>query len=202
MKLSLHVLLFVMWMMGTSMVWAGTETVPARMEAIKASLTGVTSISGSFKQTKELDFFKEPLVSEGSFYFSHPDYLQWEYITPVPSGIVIDGGKARAWAGKKASKQSAAMVESARLVAGQVMIWMNMDTETILSTYEILVASKAPLIFQVKPKRKEAQKFLKSLEVEFNLDNRSVRRVALHEPNSRTTLVFDKITFNARRPPQ
>ena len=199
MRFSSWISFFLVWLVSTSIAWAGEDTIATKMASIKTGLAEVTSISGRFKQTKKLDFLKDPIISEGKFYFSHPDYLQWEYVNPAPSGIVIDGGKAAAWVGKKDNKQSPAMAESARLVAGQVMIWMNMDTEAIFSTFKVSLVSESPFIFMVEPKRREAQRFLQSLKVEFNKDNRSVRQVTLSEPDSTTTLAFDKIIFNDKR---
>ncbi|MDR2945539.1 MAG: outer membrane lipoprotein carrier protein LolA, partial [Candidatus Adiutrix sp.] len=114
-----------------SPVWA--DEAGERLLALKAELSGIVSLSGEFVQEKKLNFLAEPLVSKGKFHFSRPDYLEWEYVEPAPSGLTVQGGRAEAWAGppEKRVKQPEGMAEAARLVAGQVMLWMNLDPEAL-----------------------------------------------------------------------
>lgn len=178
---------------------AGQDLVLAELEK---SLGDISSISGNFVQSKKMEFLNEPLVSRGSFYFARPGYLKWEYLSPAPSALIIDGEKAEAWAGPagRRNRQPEAMAEAARLAAAQVMIWMNLDPTAISAAYEVSVTAEKPLRLKVVPKRSGARKFLKGLEVEFNPDRRTVRQVILHEAESRTTLTFERVSLNRPRP--
>jgi outer membrane lipoprotein-sorting protein len=169
---------------------------------LRKSLSDITSISGIFVQSKKLDFLEAPLISKGVFHFSRPDYLLWEYAEPAPSRMIIESGMVRAWTGPPDDrvKQPEAMAEAARLTAGQVMIWMKMDSEAIEATYEVSIIADRPLILKVVPRRGGTRTFIEHLEIEFSPDERTVRRVVLFEPESRTTLTFDRVTLNRPRP--
>ena len=179
-----------------------SSPVAQRLLALKDSLSDITSISGHFGQSKKLDFLNEPVISKGRFHFARPGYLKWEYTEPAPSGLIIENNQVQAWTGppEAKTKQPEAMAEAARLVAGQVMIWMAMEPEAIMAMYDVSITNDKPLILKVVPKRKNARKFIRQLEVEFNPDERTVRRVVLFEPESRTTLTFDKVLLNRPRP--
>ena len=43
---------------------------------------------------------KEPVVSTGRFYYEKPDKLRWEFISPDPSGFLVNGKLAKQWKGK------------------------------------------------------------------------------------------------------
>ena len=173
-----------------------------RLESLRAALADIQSLSGDFTQEKKLDFLKEPVRSRGVFYFARPDYLHWEYLEPAVSGLELEGGRARAWTGPpdQRSPQPEAMAEAARLAAGQVLIWMNLDPEGILAAYQVSVTQEKPLRLTVIPKRAGARKYIESLEVEFSADLRTVRQVTLREPESRTTLTFSAVRLNQSRP--
>lgn len=173
-----------------------------RLLRLKSELSDITSISGRFTQEKKLDFLNEPILSRGRFYFSRPAYLEWEYLEPAPSGLKIEAGRVEAWTGPpgQRARQPEAMAEAARLAAGQVMIWMNLDPEAISAAYLVSVVQEAPLILNVVPRRSGARKMIESLRVEFSADGRTVRRVILREPESQTSLSFSQISLNRPRP--
>ncbi|MDR1044420.1 MAG: outer membrane lipoprotein carrier protein LolA [Candidatus Adiutrix sp.] len=173
-----------------------------RLISLSAALADVQSINGQFTQEKKFDFLKEPVISRGVFFFSRPDYLHWEYLAPGVSGLDLEGGRVRAWTGppEKRLPQPEAMAEAARLAAGQVLAWMNLDPEAIEAAYQVTVAGEEPLRLEVIPKRAGARKFIEALEVEFNADLRTVRQVTLREPESRTTLTFSAVRLNQPRP--
>lgn len=173
-----------------------------RLSALKSELSDINSISGRFSQEKKLDFLNEPIISRGRFYFARPAYLEWEYLEPAPSGLKLDDGRVEAWTGppEQRTKQPEAMAEAARMAAGQVMIWMNLDPEAISAAYVVSVVQEEPLILKVVPRRSAARKMIESLRVEFSSDGRTARRVLLREPESETTLTFSDVKLNRPRP--
>ena len=173
-----------------------------RLLTLKAELSDIHSISGRFTQEKKLNFLNEPIISQGKFYFSRPDHLQWEYVGPAPSGLKMEGGRVEAWSGPPGQKvrQPEAMAEAARMAAGQVMVWMDLDPEAILASYQVTVIEEKPTILRVVPRRSGARKLIESLRVEFSSDGRTVKRVILKEPESETILTFSKVVLNRPRP--
>ena len=178
---------------------AGTRE---RLLTLKAELSDITSISGQFTQEKKLEFLNDPVTSQGKFHFSRPDFLQWEYVEPAPSGLRIEGGRVEAWTGPpdQRVRQPEAMAEAARIAAGQVLIWMNLDPEAITAAYQVSIIQDKSLILKVVPRRSGARKMIEFLRVEFSSDGRTVRRVILQEPESMTTLTFSQVRLNRPRP--
>jgi outer membrane lipoprotein-sorting protein len=55
---------------------------------------GVKQLDGEFNQRNRLKLFKQELVSKGRLSFSAPRKIKWEYTTPDPSTLVLDGNTA------------------------------------------------------------------------------------------------------------
>ena len=197
-----RILIFAALLLTAAPAWADEAAATERLLALKAELSDISSLSGQFTQEKKLDFLNEPVISRGKFYFARPDYLEWEYVEPAPSGLRLEGGRVEAWTGPphQRVKQPEAMAEAARIAAGQVMIWMNLDPEAISAAYQVTVIQDRPLILKVVPRRGGARKLIESLRVEFAPDGRTVRRVVLKEPESVTTLTFSQVQLNRPRP--
>ena len=85
------------------------------------------SIQADFIQEKHLKILARPLVSTGTFTFQTPQSLRWEYRTPVPSVLLMHGGKI-----KKFVERDGQMVEdkglrldSMQVVLGQISNWLD-----------------------------------------------------------------------------
>lgn len=194
--------MFVAWLLVAAPALADEAGAKERLLALKTELIDIHSISGRFTQEKKLNFLNEPVISHGKFYFSRPDFLQWEYLEPAPSGLTIEGGRVEAWTGPPdlRVKQPGAMAEAARMAAGQVMLWMNLDPEAIFAAYQVAIIQENPLILKVVPRRSGARKLIDALIVEFSPDGRTVKRVSLREPESVTALTFSQVLLNRPRP--
>lgn len=67
----------------------------------------IQSIQADFTQEKHLKILTRPIVSTGTFTFQAPQSLRWEYRTPIPSILLIHGGKV-----KKFTRQDGKLVEN------------------------------------------------------------------------------------------
>lgn len=171
---------------------SAAETNGRRLAALRDYLSDINSLTGSFIQEKHIPHIKDPVISKGRFRFQRPDYLWWEYLEPAPSALELSKGRVRAWNGPKDDReeQSAAMAEAAKTVAEQVMLWMNMDPDSILAAYEVSFQEAAPIVLKVVPKQRSARKYIKSLVVEFADDSRTVRRVTIKEAEGEIIIRF------------
>lgn len=52
------------------------------------------TLSGEFTQKNRLKLFKQELSSKGRLYFQAPRRIRWEYLSPDPSTMVLDGDRA------------------------------------------------------------------------------------------------------------
>lgn len=85
------------------------------------------SIQADFVQEKHLKILVRPLVSTGTFIFQTPQSLRWEYQTPVPSILLMHGGRV-----KKFIKRDGQLVEdkgmrpdSMQFVLAQISNWLD-----------------------------------------------------------------------------
>ncbi|HNW83625.1 MAG TPA: outer membrane lipoprotein carrier protein LolA [bacterium] len=75
-------------------------------KVISENTRNIHSIQSSFKQTKNLSFLSDKVISSGKFVFRKNDSdnsLKWEYTTPFIYTIVIDGTRITMKDGKKIS---------------------------------------------------------------------------------------------------
>lgn len=203
MKKTLIPCFFLALFAATSAMAAQGRGVEARLQEVQRIMDGVSQISGTFTQQKKLEFLNEPVVSDGRFYFAKPGSLTWEYVSPAPSGLKVENGKATVWNGPPGARvtQPGAMSRAAKMMADQVMMWMNFKPREILAMYDVRVMGESPLTFEVVPKREGLRKYLKSITVVLGDDIRVVRNVILEESEATTTLTFDAIQFDSG-PPQ
>lgn len=59
---------------------------------VQRHFASITSIRTEFSQKKELKILRNPLVSEGRFFFRAPGDFRWEYTSPIESILVAEGG--------------------------------------------------------------------------------------------------------------
>ena len=85
------------------------------------------SIQADFVQEKHLEILVRPLVSTGTFTFQAPQSLRWEYQTPVPSILIMHGGRV-----KKFIERDGTLVEdkgmrlnSMQVVLAQISSWLD-----------------------------------------------------------------------------
>jgi len=63
------------------------------MASLTESAASMQSIQCRFVQTKTMAMLAEPTVSEGTMVFVAPDRLRWEYTTPYPFSLVVNGDR-------------------------------------------------------------------------------------------------------------
>ncbi len=58
---------------------------------------GIRTLEADFVQRKESVLLLEPERAVGSFYYASPDRVRWEYASPNPISMVIDGERMTTW---------------------------------------------------------------------------------------------------------
>ncbi len=75
----------------------GRARLEALVERIKLEQKNMKSLTARFTQRRESDLLMEPEVAEGIFYYQAPDRVRWEYRTPNPISVLIDGQEMTTW---------------------------------------------------------------------------------------------------------
>jgi len=82
-------------------------------------VSSIHSIQADFIQEKHLKILTHPLVSKGTFTFQTPQSLRWEYQTPIPSILLMYGGKV-----KKFIARDGRLVEDGGMQLGAMQVVM------------------------------------------------------------------------------
>lgn len=163
----------------------------AIFSSLEKKAVTVKTLSSDFVQEKHLSMFKTVLTSKGRFYFSKPDLLRWELVSPVASGFVLKGEKGRRWhqlTGKTESFQIS-QEPIMKIVSDQLFAWGKADFQWLNKEYRISVLSDSPVALRLEPRSAETAGFLHHLLINFSSDGRYVRTVELHEKDGDFTRI-------------
>jgi outer membrane lipoprotein carrier protein len=73
---------------------ASTPSVEQILGELGSASKGLKQLDGEFTQRNRLKLFKQELVSKGRLSFSAPRKVRWEYTSPDPSTLILDGNTA------------------------------------------------------------------------------------------------------------
>ena len=76
---------------------SGAARVEALMARVKLEQEKIKTLQASFTQRQESSMLLEPDLSKGVFSYSAPDAVRWEYTSPKPISVVIDGEQMVTW---------------------------------------------------------------------------------------------------------
>jgi outer membrane lipoprotein-sorting protein len=173
-----------------------------RVDAAKAS---VTTLTGEFTQKNRVKLFKQELDTKGKLYFQQPRQIRWEYTTPDPSTLILDGDRATL-SSPGAAPQVFDLAKDAtmRAIFDQLLVWLGSSSlAQARADYELAAGGTAAaptLLLTPKPTSAVARAFA---HVELRLDGKThlLRAIALVEKNGdEKEIVFTKLVKNATLP--
>jgi outer membrane lipoprotein-sorting protein len=108
--------------LGAAATARAEEPLIARLAAQSRALQ---TLSGEFTQSNRVKIFKQEVRSTGRFYFQRPRRIRWEYLSPDPSTMVLDGDKATLKTpGASAQTFDLQRDPTMRTVFDQLLIWI------------------------------------------------------------------------------
>lgn len=69
----------------------------ALLDRIRAEQARLSSLEADFFQRRESEFLAEPEDSRGTFAYSAPDLVRWDYLEPTPVSMVIHDNEMLTW---------------------------------------------------------------------------------------------------------
>ena len=183
-------------------VSAQTSLSEAQSQELMASLTKAASsmqtMQCRFVQSKTMAMLTEPSVSEGSMYFSSPDRLRWEYLTPYPFALVVNGERI-----VKVTDGKAEVLEgnSGRMYQGIVgMIMGSASGKKLFDTSAFDVALYDDGAFwkaEMTPKRRDMKRIFSQLVFHFDKKTQVIDHVEFIEPKGdKTEIRFEDVRLN------
>ena len=114
--------LFLIGMLLSSAVmlgWAGN------WDDIERESAKIKSVTAHFSQEKHLQILTKPLVSKGRFYFQAPDFVRWEYTSPVRSVLLMRKGDIKRYTmgSRGFVEDSGGSLESMQIVLQEISRW-------------------------------------------------------------------------------
>jgi len=103
-----------------------TEIVPAQdLTSLKEAFRKIRSVKAEFLQKRSLPILTKPLLSEGKLFFSMPDSLRWEYLSPLRSVMLRKGNNIQIYNFSDGiwKPELAQAVESRRMVLAEISDW-------------------------------------------------------------------------------
>lgn len=73
------------------------ERLEALIERVKHEQARMDTLQARFTQIRESELLVEPEVAQGVFYYQAPEQVRWEYESPNPISVVIDGREMLTW---------------------------------------------------------------------------------------------------------
>jgi outer membrane lipoprotein carrier protein len=75
----------------------GTQRLQALIDRVKLEQSGLRTLQARFVQHRESSLLVKPEDSTGEFSYAAPNRVRWEYSSPNPITVVIDGEQMTTW---------------------------------------------------------------------------------------------------------
>jgi outer membrane lipoprotein-sorting protein len=168
----------------------------ARIEKIASTIHAVAS---EFRQERRLAMIKEPVVSTGRFYYQKPDKLRWEFISPDPSGFLVNGKLAKQWKGKSKPPEAFDLQQNQviRLIVDQLLAWTKADFAWIEQRYVVSVVKEDPIALKLAPRSSQEKKYIDHILISFETDTHYANAVDIFEKGGDSTRIrFSNMIIN------
>ena len=156
---------------------------------IEKTVSMINAVSSEFRQERRLAMLKEPVVSSGRFYYEKPDKLRWEFISPDPSGFLVNGKFAKQWKGKNNPPEAFDIQHNPviQLIVDQLMAWTKADFAWIEQRYVISVVKESPIVLKLVPRSSKEKKYIDHMLISFEIDTHYTNAVDIIEKGGDST---------------
>lgn len=166
---------------------------------IEKTVSTIHAVASEFRQERRLAMLKEPVVSSGRFYYEKPDKLRWEFMSPDPSGFLVNGKFAKQWKGKNNPPEAFDLQQNQviRLIVDQLLAWTKADFAWIEQRYVISVAKEDPIVLKLVPRSSKEKKYIDHILISFEADTHYTNAVDIIEKGGDSTrLTFFNMIIN------
>ena len=168
------------------------------MTSLTEAAASMQTMQCRFVQSKTMAMLTEPSVSEGRMYFSSPDRLRWEYLTPYPFALVVNGERI-----VKVTDGKAEVLEgnSGRMYQGIVGMIMGSASGKKLfdaSAFDVVLYDDGAFWkAEMTPKRRDMKRMFSQLVFHFEKKTQVIDHVEFMGANGDITSIrFEDIKLN------
>ena len=170
---------------------------------IEKTVSTIHAVTSEFRQERRLAMLKEPVISTGRFYYEKPDKLRWEFLSPDPSGFLVNGKIAKQWKGKNNPPEAFDLQQNPviRLIVDQLMAWTKADFAWIEQRYVITIAKEDPIMLKLVPRSSKEKKYIDRILISFEADTHYTNAVNIIEKGGDSTHIgFSNMIINSLPP--
>ena len=178
------------------------EIAPAQdWNSLKEAFRTIRSVKAEFLQKRYLQILTKPLPSEGKLFFSTPDSLRWEYLTPLRSVMLQKGDTIQLYHFSEGvwKPEMTQAVESRRMVLAEISQWVQgRFDESKAFTHLYFPGPPARVILAPK---EGINRFIHRIEIVLSARSGVIDRVEIEElGGSRTSIEFRNVEINSSIP--
>lgn len=166
----------------------------ARREAVLSEIAAknrdITSIEGEFKQRRETAMLKDAVETSGTFTYKKGGVIEWIYVIPQKKRVEISGDEIRV--DGKSSGGRNRMAKGIMAAAGESLrSGMTVDERVFSATVK---EGEKKYYVAMEPKRKDMQRMMKAIEVEYGKSDCRVKKITMTESDgNKTTIEFERL---------
>jgi outer membrane lipoprotein-sorting protein len=168
---------------------------------IEKTVSTVQAVASEFRQERRLAMLKEPVISTGRFYYEKPDKLRWEFLSPDPSGFLVNGKLAKQWKGKDSSPEVFEPQQNPviRAIVEQLLAWTKADFTWIEQRYTVSVVKEDPIVLKLIPRSSKEKKYIDHILISFEADTHYANAVDIIEKGGDSTRIrfFNMVINNS-----
>ena len=179
----------------------GAAGPPQDWASLREASKNIRSVKGEFLQRRYLQILKEPLLSEGRFFFSTSGSLRWEYLRPLRSVMLQKGDSLQLYHFSEGvwKPEMTQAVESRRMVLAEISQWFQGRFDES-KAFTHLYSPGPPARVILTPKE-GINRFIQRIEIFLSAKPGVIDRVEIEEPEgSRTSIEFRNMEINPSLP--
>ncbi len=160
----------------------------------------IQSIQADFTQEKHLKILARPIISTGTFTFAAPQSLRWEYKTPIPSILLMYGGKIRKYVQRdgKVVEDKGMHLDSMQIVLAEISNWLD-GRFSENDVFSVSFPDEKSVL--LTPKRQSFARLISRIELQLADQLGLLDGVTIFEgPDSYTTMKFTNRVLNEEIP--
>jgi len=171
-------------------------------EELRKAFSAVKSIKTDFIQKKNMRILRQPLVSEGRFFFQSPGDIRWEYTAPVRSVLLMEGDRVKryTWRGTAYVQDRGTGLETMRMVLQDISGWLSGDFESS-AHFKAEIRQGTPVRVILSPRDKSVTSFIQQVVLTLSSRPGVLKSVEIVEsPDNSTLIDFENTEINVSFP--
>ena len=168
------------------------------LTSLKETFRKIKSVKAEFLQKRSLPILTKPLLSEGKLFFSMPDSLRWEYLTPLRTVMLRKGNNIQIYNFSDGmwKPEMAQAVASRRMVILEISHWFQgrFDESNAFKLSYIPGPPQRVILIS----KEGINRFVDKIEIFLSVRPGVIDRVEIEEPGgSRTSIEFKNVEINS-----